>query len=526
MTIDPFELLSLDTPIHEFSLERMLTDRRAFGLTTASPVQRAICRAADGLPLAELATNPDVIAAFGGEQAVASLPLGVRPRMMVVLAAVRGAKSMIAGAAAVRSALSCDVSMLTHGEVPRASVLSVKIDNAQATFGHIRGHIEASPDLSALLVGKPKADSLMLQHHSGRPIEAKVVAGGRAANSLQSRWAATFVADEAPRMLGEDDGVSNLDDAIHAIEPRLLPGAQMFLIGSPWAPLGPVYDLVMERHGLPGPDVVVVRATGPQMNPAWWTPERCEQLRLENPDAHAVDVLCQFKAPGTTLLDAHELLACAILEPGGEPNPRYKYLAVIDPATRGNAWALLILARDDDGCVTVPLVRQWLGSSSRPLSPRAVFGEIADIVRPYGITSVHSDQWSADALRDIAISVQLYLFPHAHTMADKVEQFDSIRAHVTDRKIRMVRDSMLLRDLGSVRKRVTQASIAIDLPLTADGRHCDFAAALALGMAQVLPAPDPKPAEPTERDYAEERKRALAEKVAKMNRRMPVRLPP
>ncbi len=502
----------------------MLTSPRAFGLETASPVQRAICRAADGLPLWELATHPDVIAVFGGPAAVASLPRS-RPRTMLILAAVRGAKSMIAGAAAVRAALTCDVSMLTAGEVPRVSVLSVKVDNAEATFNHIRGHIEAAPDLARLLIGKPKAQSLLLRHPSGRPIEIRVVAGGRAANSLQSRWSAGFIADEAPRMLGEDDGVSNLDDAMHAIEPRLLPGAQSFLIGSPWAPFGPVYEMVQERHGRPNDSLVVVRATGPQMNPVWWTPERCEQLRKENPDAHAVDVLCQFKAPGATLLDDAELRACAIYDEPRPPNPRYHYVAVIDPATRGNAWTLSLLAMDDDGCVEVPLVRQWIGSSTRPLSPRDVFSEIAGIVKPYGCNSVHSDQWAADALRDIAISVGLYLFPHTITAADKVDQFDSVKAMVTDRKLRMVNDAALLRDLGSVRKRVTANSIAIDLPLTADGRHCDFAACLALGLAQTLPAADPIPKETTDRDYADARKRELSQRIAKTRKPWDGRIP-
>ena len=39
-----------------------------------SPVQRAICRVADGLPLGELARDEGVIRSFGGEDAIAALP--------------------------------------------------------------------------------------------------------------------------------------------------------------------------------------------------------------------------------------------------------------------------------------------------------------------------------------------------------------------------------------------------------------------------------------------------------------------
>ncbi len=63
-----------------YTLERLLTHPSAFGLLTASPLQRAICRIADGLPLGELAEHPDVMAAIGG---VASVPAS-RPLELLI----------------------------------------------------------------------------------------------------------------------------------------------------------------------------------------------------------------------------------------------------------------------------------------------------------------------------------------------------------------------------------------------------------------------------------------------------------
>src|ERR1051325_9252449 len=97
----------------------MLTDPRAFGLTNASNVQRAICRAMDGVALGDLASDPDVIAVFGGERAISELPIGQRPAEFVLLCGVRAGKSLISAACAVRSALTCDVSELGPGEEPR-----------------------------------------------------------------------------------------------------------------------------------------------------------------------------------------------------------------------------------------------------------------------------------------------------------------------------------------------------------------------------------------------------------------------
>lgn len=80
----------------EASLEELLTSKHFFGLTTASPLQRAVCRIADGRSLGELAHLPEVESAIGdmtGVQATAEL---------TVVSAIRVAKSLLAGALAVR----------------------------------------------------------------------------------------------------------------------------------------------------------------------------------------------------------------------------------------------------------------------------------------------------------------------------------------------------------------------------------------------------------------------------------------
>lgn len=47
-------------------LEWMLTDPMAFGMTSASPLQLAVCRIADGRPLGAVGKDPDVQAALSG----------------------------------------------------------------------------------------------------------------------------------------------------------------------------------------------------------------------------------------------------------------------------------------------------------------------------------------------------------------------------------------------------------------------------------------------------------------------------
>lgn len=514
---EPRLIALLDTVLHDYApeldqygwirqtqgslLEAILTRPDLFGLEDASPLQRAICRIWDGVPLGDLAADETVARAVGGAAAIAELPRGC-PKEVVLLSGIRCGKSLLAAACAVRAALTCDVSRLGPGEVPRVSVLSVNMDSAGQTWAHIRGRVESSPLLAGLLVREPTADSLYLRHPTGRPVEIRVVAGSRAASTLVSRWSAGLICDEAPRMVGAEDGVVNLDDARHAIAGRLLPGAQVQLIGSPWAPFGPVYQLVEDFWGKPSPALVVVRGRASHMNPQWWTPDRVTELRETNPDAYQTDELGEFLDPVAGLMTLDELKACQRAAPEVlPPAPGHHYSAAIDPGTRNNAWTMVVTTTLPGGEYgtrreAVVLARQWVGSASAPLSPSAVFGEIAGLLKPYGVGTVASDSWAADAMRDVASSQGLGLICVSWTRSKKLEVYKSLAGKVRDRRLELAPVPLLLRDLSQVRRRVTLGGIAIELPETSDGRHCDFAPALALALSRPAGSPEPQPPAP------------------------------
>lgn len=506
------------------TLERVLTDPAYFGLATASPLQRACCRVLDGLPLGTLANDTSVIQAFGGDEALQLLP-GQRPNEFVLLAGIRCGKSLIAAAGAVRSALSCDVSRLTAGDVPRVSILSLSLDTARATWNHIRGHVEASQLLRSKLVGDPTSDTMCLRHPSGRTIEIKIVAGSRAAGSLVARWSAGNIFDEAPRMVGAEDGVVNLDEARQATAGRLLPGAQNFYIGSPWAPFGPIFKMVDEHMGKPSRSIVVCRAPAYSMNPEWWTPERCEELRTSNPDAYQVDVLCNFMDPMAGLFTLAELQAVTRQLPLElPPHPRHSYAAAIDPGARGNAFALVVTTNlgpiEGKQRYSVVLARQWIGSKTEPLDMREILRQIADLLRPYRVSSVVTDQWSIDAMRPLASDAGLGLIERRLTGPEKFELYNALKIRVVDGTIELAPNLALIRDLASVRKVVHQNSLSIDLPVGADGRHADFAEATvrALARSVAMPAPEaPNPEEAARLELERDReatRRAVRQRLA------------
>lgn len=467
------------------SLEWKLTDPLAFGLTTASPLQRAICRIADGIELGELAKDPTVIAALGHTIEVPDSP----PWEMAVLSGIRTAKSLIAACGAFHMAVTADVSSLRPGEIPRVSVVSLKKDLADVIMNHLVGSLKASPLMRGFLMGEPSGDGLLVRHPSGTPVEICVVAGGRAGASLVARWSAGCIFDEFPRMCGGDDGVVNWDDQRRAVVHRLLKGCKLWHIGSPDAPYGPAYDMVVEHHGKPTAELVVIRAPAPAMNPVWWTPERIAEERRKDKDGAKTDIDAEFRTPDEAMYALESIKKCTRTLPlSYERKPGCTYYAAMDPATRGNGWTLIVVTRAL-GKTVVVRAEEWIGTRDEPLDPGDTLEQIASILTSYGVTVVHSDQAMGDALIKLGRMKGLSIAQWTLNGAQKFDKYLAIRTHMDRGLLELPPTPHLRSDLLHIRKRVTPDGVRVQLPQTSDGRHCDYGPSLMLALSKALPEP-------------------------------------
>lgn len=474
-------------------LELVLTSPDGFGLTTPTPLQLAICRAADGLPLGELWDDQSVRDGFGGAK-----PPEVAPEVMGVFCAIRSGKSLLAAAKAVALSQNCDVTGLSRGDIIEVPVVAPTRDRAIAVFSHMKANIQQSRELSPLLVGEPTANTLLLLHPTGRTVSVRVTAMGKYGGTLVSTWLAGAIFDEAPLMAGEQDGVRNLTEMLGAVRGRILPGGQIWLVGSPYAPFGPIYDLDVERFGKPGEDVIVVRAPGRSMNPGYWTPEREERLKRADPKRHRTDCLALYADPEESLFSSLDIEEHTREEEGDlPPDASVSYAAAMDPATRSNAWTLTIVGcygRGGPGGVMpryrVAVARQWIGSRSAPLSPDAVLQEIAGLCREYGLSTAHTDQYSLDALRDIADRHGLALFGTTIDQKNRLQMAEHAALQLSLGLLELPKDRAVRADLLAAKKRVTQNGMTLVLPRSGDGRHCDYLPSLMLALHHPPPAPD------------------------------------
>lgn len=469
--------------------ELLLTDPAGFGVTGATPLQRAIAWVmCSGYCPDRLWEHDDVREGFGGVRPGSSNEMGV-------FAGIRGGKTLMAALAVVFATQNIDLTKgrgahLVRGEVPRVSIVSVSKDQAQSAYNYIRGAIEGSPSLSPLLVGKPTVDTISLRHPSGREMEITVVAGSKGGSSLVGRWCAGVIFDEAPLMALEDDGLVNIRDMVTNVRPRMLSGAKILYIGSPWGNDGFIYNVCQENFGKPDQKVIVVRARGDKLNPVAWTPEEQQTLKDKDERSYRVNFLAEFMDPESAMyssasVDAAQQRTELVLPP--EPGKRYS--AAMDPGTRGNAWTFGIAETEDNVRYNVVLVKQWRGGSV-PLVPSEVFEEMAVDLDAYSCKqSVNTDQWSVDALREIALQYGIGLSLTTITSANKTKRYESLRVRLDQRFLQLPPDPQVRSDLLNVKKRVSaDGGFKVVLPETNDGRHCDYAAMLALLCGDYLQA--------------------------------------
>jgi hypothetical protein len=487
--------------IADASLEELVTSRHFFGLTTASPVQRAFCRVADGVPLGSLADDAAVRRAFDHNM---SLP-DARPHEVSWLAAVRVAKSLTAAAGCVRMSQVCEMpDWLKPGDIPRIPILSLDLDKASAVMNHLVHSIAASPLLKMILLKEPSGDEVTLRHPTGRKIVVKIVAGKKAGNAVVAFWLAGCIFDEFGKMHGQTDAVVNWDETRSVALDRILPGGQIWNIGSPWAPEGPAHKQVVTHHGKPTVDLVVMRSPGWDANPVWWTPARVARAKVRNPN-YRTDVEAEFGTPEESFFSADLIRtsmrkeALLLHEEGGD------YAAFIDPATRGNAFTLVVVMRRGARMVVV-LAREWVGSKDAPLDTAFVLREIIRACAPYGVTSASTDQYMGDALvsqaRELRDEAGEPMRPFAlHqwnlTESEKLDRALCFRTKlaagevelcpVTSWRLGVVEETAhLALDVQRVKKKLTQASAVVHLPVTTDGRHCDFWPPIGMAMGVYL----------------------------------------
>jgi hypothetical protein len=305
----------------------------------------------------------------------------------------------------------------------------------------------------------------------GRRVGFKVFACSVA--SVSGFTGIACIADEVAKWRDSDTGANPAREVLAAARPTMAtqPNARMFLISSPLATLDLHHD-TFEQGSTDFQEVA--HAETWVANP---TLTEADTHALE-PD-HATWSREYAAIPATelseSLLSVNEVDGATRDEPADLAPFPGAWFCAIDPATRGDAWTLVVAGRSHTSrVVRIAHAAEWQGTKANPLSPEAVFADIATRVRPYNIRVIHSDQASADALTDIASRVGLQLVCEPATATLNLARADNFRTRLRTGEVELAPVANLRTDLLNVRRLLTRSGVTILLPRIG-GRHCDFA---------------------------------------------------
>lgn len=307
-----------------------------------------------------------------------------------------------------------------------------------------------------------------------------------------SGFTAVFVlCDEVAKWKDNDAGVNPATEVIASVRPTMATqvNARGVLSSSPMGKLDAHYD-AFERGD--GPAQVVAHA------PTWVAnPTITEaQTRADEPDeaTHSREYGAVPQAQ-----EEHALLTDLLIERGtrahggqiGAERGHY-YVATMDPATRGNAWTLAVATRGADDKRKVVYTREWIGTPAKPLSPKAVFREIAADLAGYGLQTAYTDQWAIDSLREHATDAGLALLEEPWTPQSKGEAYEGLLKLAQANLLDLPRVPAVKQDLLGIRKKLTRNGFVYELA-TVGARHSDFAPTIAMAAlkAEVRPTADP-----------------------------------
>ena len=165
------------------------------------------------------------------------------------------------------------------------------------------------------------------------------------------------------------------------------------------------------------------------------------------------------------------------------------YVCAIDPAFRHDDFSLTILHKESTG-VVVDMVKRWSPFRGQKLNPKVVLAEIVQLIAPFGISTVHTDQYQLESLQQLAFDMGINLIGTDFTSKSKIRIFGSLQQLVNQHKLTLLDVKLnpdcqeLYTQLTQLERRMTRNNtIQISAP---EGKKDDMVSSLALATSQAM----------------------------------------
>jgi hypothetical protein len=409
-----------------------------------------------------------------GEQAMCAKHTGretlpEKPFSEVWVAAGRkSGKSRLAALVGVYMACYRDYTpYLAPGEEAVVMIIAQNRERAQQIYGYAEGFLQASPHLEHLVVSRKQE----LIRFANRTAIQVVTCNFRAARGIT---ACAVLADEIAFWLDPEGSSNPAEEVLRALRPSLLtiPNSLLLCISSPFSDEGVLWEAVEKYWGNEESDVLVWRASTPEMN-LTISQAKVDAAFARDPLAARREYYGEFLSSRDDYVSDTALRKIFGEYQWMEYDWRQRYYCYVDMAggAGSDSAALCIGHRDrDTDTVFVDYLYEW----RPPFDPQKVVREIRNACMMYSIRTVHGDSFAGGTMPSIFADHQLIYNSKVPTTSQNYERLIPLIMSETvlwpdnDDLRRQVRSLVVWRSRGG---RTT-----IGHPV---GRHDDLIAAVA-----------------------------------------------
>ena len=442
--------------------------------TMFSPAQRLACHAVTGGHRLSDADKQLWSELF----AVEPLPYRVRAKQVTLLVGRQSGKSLFAAYATVYCALHpAATSGLRPGESRHAILIAPTTRQATRLLKYTRDILR---DVAPRAIKADRRDEIELR--SG--VTVAVWTAKHAA--LRGLQIVALVVDEAAHH--HEVGPRALDDIIAAAHPAMshVRNPLVLLISTPWAKAGSIYEAWRGRQST-APEALCMQASSAAFWPSF-PRDVLEAERKRDVENYRREYLAEFLDTIGCLFDAELLEACVVAGRRRLPPLRGpRYVGAIDAATVKDTFVVGV-AHSDNGRLIVDHLHGWAPGAGKPLRLDKLLPDLADRLKPYGVSVVIGDQYSAAAMSELLSRHGIRYRQEAFTVQSKMDFYGALRERVNNNTIELLNHEPSLRELRQIERRALSGGAwRIEAPRGA-GHHDDFADVLALLAHELRPS--------------------------------------
>jgi hypothetical protein len=451
-----------------------------------SETQVAILKSLYGLHL-----NPSELAIYR-EHTGRTYEEGKELREITIIAGRRSGKTV-----KIAVPIVCFEAFRRHGLKPGEEgvvmLLARTLEQARIAFRAVRRYLRGSRVLSKRIVSTAR-NEIKLDNGITIACYASTYDG------VRGRTIVAVVCDEFAFWPSKESSADSDAEVIAALRPGMstVHNPKLIKISTPYAKCGVLWDDFQHRSELSFP---VWQVNSIQMNPTIDMTE-IENERRRDEENCLREYFAEFTDSVKSWIDSETLDLC-IVRGRTEVLPRRgaRYVAAIDPATRHNDFALVIVELSVENKVIQVLVRRWRGTKKAPLPYERVLGEIKSILDQYEINTVIGDQHCCDAIAQHLLKLGIIYEVSFFSQQTRAKIFTNLKHRLGQGTIELLDEPTGLGELRSLQL-LTSERGQTDVR-SSPGLRDDSAVALALAVneATKLEGQCPPPIHFPSRDF-------------------------